>query len=197
MAGENQGVAVFFYQFLASQGDCVTVCDVDAICQGLCGDAMDHVKMKKALVVNSTATITMQSISQPDGYYHSGILSGKRVFSILTKESTSSVIRLFNLRTNYPYTPFDYSYCNVTFKSEDAIRLAIYDLVTKEGVIFEGLNLSGEATRISLSGRHVTDDEPVALYFAESVTVSFSFLNTTTFYTRGFYILVDSYTREY
>ncbi|KAK6026565.1 hypothetical protein OSTOST_07453, partial [Ostertagia ostertagi] len=131
MAGENQGVAVFFYQFLASQGDCVTVCDVDAICQGLCGDAMDHVKMKKALVVNSTATITMQSISQPDGYYHSGIYLKTVLFE-------------------FPYTPFDYSYCNVTFKSEDAIRLAIYDLVTKEGVIFEGLNLSGEATRISL-----------------------------------------------
>ncbi|PIO71873.1 hypothetical protein TELCIR_06212 [Teladorsagia circumcincta] len=101
----------------------------------------------------------------------------------------------FLVSQNYPYSPFDYSYCTVTFNSEDAIRLAIYDLVTIDAVVFEGPNLSEEPARISLSGRHVTDDEPVALYFSKSVTVSFAFRNTSTYYTRGFYILVDSYTR--
>ncbi|VDO63624.1 unnamed protein product [Heligmosomoides polygyrus] len=76
-AGPGQGVAVFFYQFLANAGDCVTA---DTGHFSLCGDAMDHVNMKKALVVNSTATITMQSISSPDSYYHSGIYMRSSLF---------------------------------------------------------------------------------------------------------------------
>uniref|UniRef100_A0A7I4Z029 CUB domain-containing protein n=1 Tax=Haemonchus contortus TaxID=6289 RepID=A0A7I4Z029_HAECO len=200
-ADSSQGVAVFFNQFLANQGDCVTVCDVEAVCQSLCGDAMDHVKMKKALIVNSTATITMQSISKPDGYFHTGI-SMETVLFDLTRRTyfqCNSTVDLqdgtpfFLVSQNYPYSPFDYSYCNVTFTSGDAIRAAIYDLVTVETVVFEGTDLSGEVIRVPLSGRHVTDDEPVALYFTKSLTVSFSFSSTSTYYTRGFYILVESY----
>ncbi|RCN44979.1 hypothetical protein ANCCAN_09023 [Ancylostoma caninum] len=44
-------------------------------------------------------------------------------------------------------------------------------------------------------GRHVTDDEPVALYFSKSLQFSFAPSNRSTFYSRGFYILVDSFKR--
>ncbi|KAK6036833.1 hypothetical protein COOONC_25662, partial [Cooperia oncophora] len=157
-AGINQGVAVFFYQFLANQGDCVTVCDVNATCQGLCGDAMDHVKMKKALVVNSTATITMQSISKPDGYYHSGIyfktvlfdLNKRAYFQCNSTVQLENDVPFFLVSQNYPYSPFDYSYCTITFNSANAIRAAIYDLVTVGPVTFEGPDLLGGTAKISL-----------------------------------------------
>ncbi|KAL6723552.1 hypothetical protein Aduo_018541 [Ancylostoma duodenale] len=44
-------------------------------------------------------------------------------------------------------------------------------------------------------GRHVTEDEPVALYFLKSLQVSFAPSNRSTYYSRGFYILVDSFKR--
>ncbi|WKY14230.1 hypothetical protein Q1695_000069 [Nippostrongylus brasiliensis] len=202
IAGEGQGVAVFFYQFLANAGDCVTVCDDQAVCLSLCGDAMDHVNMKKALVVNSSAMLTMLSISNSDGYYHSGIYLTVQLFDLQKRSyfDCNSTVELndgnpfFLVSQNYPYTPFDFSECYVVFKSKDAIRVAIYDFVTKNPVIFEGSDLSGTHSRIELSGREVTDDEPVALYFLNMLTVSFAFRNLSTYYTRGFYILVDSYT---
>ncbi|KAK5982151.1 hypothetical protein GCK32_019161, partial [Trichostrongylus colubriformis] len=164
---------------------------------------MDHVKMKKALVVNTTATITMQSISNPDGYYHSGIyfktvlfdLSKRAYFQCNSTNELEDGTPFFLVSQNYPNSPFDYSYCTITFNSKDAIRAAIYDLVTLDAVVFQGPDLAGKAVQVPLSGRHVTDDEPVALYFTKSMTVSFSFRNTSTYYTRGFYILVDSYRR--
>ncbi|VDL69297.1 unnamed protein product [Nippostrongylus brasiliensis] len=168
----------------------------------LCGDAMDHVNMKKALVVNSSATLTMLSISNSDGYYHSGIYLTVQLFDLRKRSyfDCNSTVELndgnpfFLVSQNYPYTPFDFSECYVVFKSKDAIRVAIYDLVTKSTVIFEGSDLLGNTTRIELSGREVTDDEPVALYFLNMLTVSFAFRNLSTYNTRGFYILVDSYT---
>ncbi|KAK6731819.1 hypothetical protein RB195_007963 [Necator americanus] len=199
----GEAVAVLFYQFLANPGDCVTVCDANTECQSLCGDVMDHYKTKKILITNSTTTITMQSTASADGNYHSGI-AAKSVTIDAVKRSffeCNSTVNLadgepfFLVSQNYPNTPVELSRCEIVFTATDMIRTAIYDLVTLNSVTFKGLNESGNPVEINLSGRHVTDDEPVALYFSKSLRVSFTFSNRSTFYTRGFYILVDSFAR--
>ncbi|CAJ0609790.1 unnamed protein product [Cylicocyclus nassatus] len=199
----GKGVAVLFYQFLANAGDCVTACDANANCQSLCGDAMDHPKLKKMLIVNSSAIITMQSTGSSDGNYHSGIyaksvsfdLKKRTYFDCNSTVDLSDEEPFFLVSQNYPDTPTDFSFCEITFIAKDMIRAAIYDLVTLNSVVFKGLDASGKPTEVQLSGRHVTDDEPVALSFSKTLQVSFAFSNHTTFYPRGFYIFVDSFTR--
>ncbi|EPB67302.1 hypothetical protein ANCCEY_13602 [Ancylostoma ceylanicum] len=91
----------------------------------------------------------------------------------------------FLVSQNYPNTPYQFSRCEVTFAAVDAIRVAIYDLVTVNSVLFKGVDISGKPVEVRLSGRHVTDDEPVALYFLKSLQVSFAPSNRTTSYSRG------------
>ncbi|VDM52537.1 unnamed protein product [Angiostrongylus costaricensis] len=144
----------------------------------------------------------------------------------------------FLVSQNYPNSAFDYDPCTVTFFAKDAIRAAIYDLITINTVRFKGFDLSQQPVDISLrfeprihigknpirvpssevrvlkdnmkmgradpreskcspkSGKHVTDDEPLALYFTNTLQVSFAFADTPTSYRRGLYVLVDSYSRK-
>ncbi|EYB87958.1 hypothetical protein Y032_0254g291 [Ancylostoma ceylanicum] len=200
---QGEGVAVLFHQFLANAGDCVTACDVNSVCQSTCGDVMDHPKTKKILITNSSATITMQSTAPADGNYHTGIYAKSISFDLATRTyfDCNSTVDLkdgepfFLVSQNYPNTPYQFSRCEVTFAAVDAIRVAIYDLVTVNSVLFKGVDISGKPVEVRLSGRHVTDDEPVALYFLKSLQVSFAPSNRTTSYSRGFYILVDSFKR--
>ncbi|KAE9414153.1 hypothetical protein Angca_001176, partial [Angiostrongylus cantonensis] len=200
----GKGVALFFYQFLANPGDCVIICDDNEICQSLCGDAMDHQKTKKVLVANSSATITMISTSKSDGNYHSGIYLKSISFDLKRRSyfQCNSTVKLedgmpfFLVSQNYPNSAFDYGPCTVTFLAKDAIRAAIYDLVTINAVRFKGFDLFQQPVDILLRGKHVTDDEPMALYFTNTLQVSFAFADTLTSYRRGFYVLVDSYSRK-
>lgn len=59
-------------------------------------------------------------------------------------------VPFFLVSQNYPFTPFDYSECSVKFNSRDAIRVAIYDLVTKNPITFKGTNLAGDPVQIAL-----------------------------------------------
>ncbi|KAK6060943.1 hypothetical protein COOONC_01390 [Cooperia oncophora] len=157
---------------------------------------MQHVKDSQEIFVSRKYLMLNQLLAD---------LNKRAYFQCNSTVQLENDVPFFLVSQNYPYSPFDYSYCTITFNSANAIRAAIYDLVTVGPVTFEGPDLLGgnsknfaqKPLRIHFSGRHVTDDEPVALYFKKSMTVSFSFRNVSVFYTRGFYILVDSYTRKY
>ncbi|EYB87957.1 hypothetical protein Y032_0254g291 [Ancylostoma ceylanicum] len=156
---QGEGVAVLFHQFLANAGDCVTACDVNSVCQSTCGDVMDHPKTKKILITNSSATITMQSTAPADGNYHTGIYAKSISFDLATRTyfDCNSTVDLkdgepfFLVSQNYPNTPYQFSRCEVTFAAVDAIRVAIYDLVTVNSVLFKGVDISGKPVEVRLS----------------------------------------------
>ncbi|KAJ1347093.1 hypothetical protein KIN20_002053 [Parelaphostrongylus tenuis] len=158
---------------------------------------MDHPKTKKAIIANSSVTITMLSTSESDNNYHSGIYLKSMSFDLKTRSyfqcnsnvSLKDGTPFFLVSQNYPNSPFDYGPCMVNFLAKDAIRVAIYDLTTINTVRFEGFNLTGESVKISLHGKNVTDDEPMALYFTKTLKVSFAFADTPAYYQEDFTFL--------
>uniref|UniRef100_A0A1I7X8Q0 CUB_2 domain-containing protein n=1 Tax=Heterorhabditis bacteriophora TaxID=37862 RepID=A0A1I7X8Q0_HETBA len=173
----------------------------------LCGDVMDHPRIKKVLRTNFSAIINMQSFKSSDDLYHSGISAIVQPYnlknpSFFTCNSTIDLAHrspFFLVSQNYPYTPTDFSLCTIYFTAPETIRFAFYDFISNAAVdsfVISGETLMNGVQNISYSGKHVTDDEPFALYFKKSASVSFIFSSHNTFYTRGFYIIVNSYSQS-